>query len=58
MAIDRHPQRDRTPVTARRHRVHRYAGEAHEVLDDIVLRRVQARLDNEEVRLSRTNLVD
>ena len=27
-------------------------------IDDIVLRRVQARLDNEEVRLSRTNLVD
>jgi monovalent cation/hydrogen antiporter len=27
-------------------------------IDDIVLRRVQARLDNEEVRLSRTDLVD
>jgi Na+/H+ antiporter len=27
-------------------------------IDDIVLRRVQARLDNEEVRLSRTSLVD
>ena len=27
-------------------------------IDDIVLRRVQARLDNEEVRLSRADLVD
>ena len=36
MAIEERKRQTRTPVAARTHRVHRYAGRAHEALDDIL----------------------
>ena len=36
MAIDERDRRTRTPVAARTHRVHCFAGRVHDALDDIV----------------------
>ena len=36
MAIEEHAHRDTTPVAERRHRVHCFAGRAHQVLDDLL----------------------